>query len=304
MRVKDFEYIITQEIKDYFTYLELSSTKRTVSEYKVRIEKFFQQLNQSLSIDYSNIDHKFLEELNPSIINDYLKKYNNKSTAKSHLNAIKSLYKYLELQDYISKNPTRKVPTIKIPKKLVNSLSENESLKLFQIFREDNGINKERNLALFVILLTTGMRISEVLSINIEDFNQNNHSIKIRRKGDKEQNIFLSDEALQILDDYLKIRKSKNYDNNNALFLSKKGNRLSVGQAESIIRNYAKKIGLKATPHTLRHTFGNLFYEKNNDIYLVSQAMGHADVKVTTQYYMKQQNRKLQESRNSIILQK
>ncbi|MBQ3065781.1 MAG: tyrosine-type recombinase/integrase [Clostridia bacterium] len=163
--------------------------------------------------------------------------------------------------------------------------------------------NKVRDLAIFSILLGTGIRVSECVGINISDLDLENCILEVDRKGAKRQRIALSDEVIAAIKDYLQLRESitpASPLDEDALFLSERRRRMCVQTVEALVRKYTVLIGTKEhiTPHKLRKTYGTELYNETGDIFLVAQALGHNDVNTTKQYYVEESTENLLRHRN------
>jgi site-specific recombinase XerD len=150
--------------------------------------------------------------------------------------------------------------------------------------------NKLRNLAIFTLLLGTGIRISECVGLDISDIDFKNSRIKIVRKGGKEDFVYFGPEVEKALADYLE--QSRNgitpiTGHENALFLSIQKRRMTPRAIENLVSEYASQITTikHITPHKLRSTYGTTLYRETGDIYLVAEVLGHNDVNTTKKHY-------------------
>jgi integrase/recombinase XerC len=179
-----------------------------------------------------------------------------------------------------------------------NTLSEHQ-----QKYHEKT---KYRDLALLSLMLSTGIRISECIGLNLNDVDFDNMCIRVTRKGGKEAIVYFSDEAGDALYDYIiqrkKIDAQKGHEN--ALFLSSQNRRISVRAVENMVEKYSKgSVPLKhITPHKLRSTFGSTLYQETNDIYLVADVLGHSDVNTTRKHYADIENDMKRRARNTVTL--
>ncbi len=169
--------------------------------------------------------------------------------------------------------------------------------------------NRVRDLAIFTVLLGTGIRVSECVGINISDLDLDNCTLEVDRKGAKRQKIALSDEVIAALADYLEQRKSitpADERDSDALFLSERKKRMSVQTIEVLVHKYTTLIGTREhiTPHKLRKTYGTELYNETGDIFLVAQALGHSDVNTTKQYYVEESTENLLRHRNTFRMRK
>ncbi len=164
--------------------------------------------------------------------------------------------------------------------------------------------NRTRDLAIFSVLLGTGIRVSELVGINLGDIDLENCTLEVDRKGAKRQRIALSDEVIAAISDYLPIRASITPATDAdapALFLSERRRRMCVQTVELLVHKYTTLIGTKEhiTPHKLRKTYGTELYNETGDIFLVAQALGHNDVNTTKAYYVEESTENLLRHRNA-----
>lgn len=149
--------------------------------------------------------------------------------------------------------------------------------------------NKVRNLAIFTLLLGTGIRVSECVGIDINDIDFKNNRIRIMRKGQKEDFVYFGDEVEQALKNYLQERLTvvTKPGHEQAFFLSIQKRRISVQAIEDLVSDYAGKATTfkHITPHKLRSTYGTNLYRETGDIYLVAEVLGHNDVNTTRKHY-------------------
>lgn len=181
--------------------------------------------------------------------------------------------------------------TIKKPKamkKETNYLTEAEVRQFLEGIKRDivrkESVKNIRFMAFAMLLIQTGARIGEVLSINIDDIDRQNKEIKIIGKGGKPRKLFLRDETLQLIDTYLSIRR----DSEKALFVTQDGkSRWQQTDAGRSFRKYKKLSGIKKdfVIHTLRHTFATQYLMRGAGINVVQTALGHADPVTTLKYY-------------------
>lgn len=191
---------------------------------------------------------------------------------------IKTFFAWLVDEDYIEKNPAKKLKKSKEPVRLVKSLST-VNLEKLRI-----NCTKDRDRAIVEFAFATGMRVSEIKEVNIKDLDMSNNCIITIGKGDKERKTFFSDKTKFYLERYLSTRT----DNNKALFVSvrKPYGRLSSRAMQDIISKIKKKAGIevKVTPHVLRHTMATKMIEGGADITTVQALLGHQSI-TTTQIY-------------------
>lgn len=298
-------------ITDYLNYLKsirgLSSN--TIKEYRydlmlmVRymiIRKIYYGDEESFNEDFKNIkinrivNPKFFESLTLQDFYAFLSfldnEKNDSSTTRSRkISAIKSFYKYLFSEiEVINSNISDKLTNPKISHRQPVYLTLNETeLLLDTIKNEPNEFLRFRDLAIVFTFLTTGMRLSELVSINMEDIIYNHFNII--GKGNKERTIYLTDNCRELLDQYILVRNKYIKDLKiDALFISTRKKRISNRAVQSTIDKYLKKAGFDTSvysTHKLRHTAATLMYKYGNvDIRALKDILGHENIS-TTQIY-------------------
>ena len=220
-------------------------------------------------------------------IRDYLEYLNlkkEKSTSVSRkISSLKSFYKFLYKNDYMDKKdyPLVKVTYPKKEKKLPKFLYYNDLLEIINESSKDkDGI---RDRLIIEMLYATGVRVSELVNIKLNDIDFNNKRIIVCGKGNKERIVYYGDYAEEVLNKYLKTHVRKN---NNYLFLNSKGEQITDGGIRYIIDNIMKKLSIKThvTPHVLRHTFATDMLNNGCDIKVVQELLGHSSLKATEIY--------------------
>jgi integrase/recombinase XerC len=237
-------------------------------------------------------------------------KYSNEQQGKSRkLSAVRAMVRYFYKKKKIIVNETILVDFPKIREKEIVRLEVNEVADLLDKVESGEGLtttqqrfhqkNMKRDLAIITLLLGTGIRVSECVGINIEHINFNSNAIKITRKGGNESIIYFGEEVDRALREYIEERIHKKCEDGHedSLFLSLQNKRLTDRSVQLIVKKYSKlAINIKKiSPHKLRSTFGSNLYQETNDIYLVADLLGHADVNTTKKHYANmQENRRKQ----------
>ena len=162
-------------------------------------------------------------------------------------------------------------------------------------------------MALVTLLLGTGMRVSECVGINRKDLDFQNYAVKVLRKGGNEVMLYFGEEVAEALSDYLEERNQvvTKDENDDALFLSSQGKRISVRAVQNLVKKYAHGVTAKnITPHKLRSTYGTNLYQETGDIYLVADTLGHADVNTTRKHYAEIEENRRKRAASYIKLRK
>lgn len=216
------------------------------------------------------------------------------------LSAIRSLYSYLYKTDKISHNITDKLDFSKTNQKIKKPLTVQETIRILDvIFNGEKYYNgrdlteyknrKLRDIALFTAYLGTGVRVSELINLNVSDISFDTSSFIVTRKGGQQQEIFMPAQVENELFGYISERKKIDAADKDALFLSRLGRRLTVGSVERNLKRYCYTAGVihpdKTRPHALRRTFACRMLEDGVDIKMVAELMGHRNIEVTHKFY-------------------
>jgi site-specific recombinase XerD len=238
---------------------------------------------------YDFIKKKNIELINctKNIIREYLATLYNKNLKKSSIirkfAVLKSFYKFLIIINATQINPTTSMSTPKKDKRIPIFLTEQEIKNLLELPNIDL-----RDKAMLELFYSSGIRIEELVSINLKDIDFMSSNVKVFGKGSKERIVPVGDICLFAIKNYLDDRRKKGltYSVNSPLFLNKYGNRITQRGARKILHNWFMKSGItkKVSPHTLRHTFATHLLDNGCDIKSVQQMLGHKNLS-TTQIY-------------------
>ncbi len=275
------------ELKEEFLkYIanEKSYSKLTLKSYNEDLTQFLEFLEKENINNINNVNHIIIRKF-LSLLSD--KEYSKKSMVRK-LAAVKSFFKYLYHREYIDKNPADYVSSPKLPEYLPEFLYEDEINNIIDSLT-DSSFETVRNRAILEFLYSTGVRVSELVSINVSDVDINNGLIKVKGKGNKERIVALGSKALNALHNYLIYRNDllkKDGKESKALFINLKGNRLTSRGVRYIFEEIIKKLALKKSisPHTIRHTFATHMLNHGCDLRVVQEFLGHSSLS-TTQLY-------------------
>ncbi len=254
------------DIQNFLDALKIkNSSPKTIERY------------QETLIEFHDIIQKDTKEITRDDIHNYLVFLNEKGLQKStialKLAVLKSFFKFLLKHKKININPTIGF-SIKTEKKLPVFLTEDEIKTILE--KTQSPLEK----AILELLYATGMRVSELCSLNLEDINWEKRIIKVRGKGGKERFVIFNESAEKALLQFLK--GSTNTLQDKAPLFTIKGKRITRYQVYTIVRKYLKTE--KKGPHVLRHTFATHLLNRGADLVSVKELLGHADIKTTQKY--------------------
>lgn len=291
-------------VLDFLQYLELEKgrSKKTISSYRLSLDKFFdfagQVEPQNITLDlikkyrlHMNGSTSLTTSRSPQIAANELKKI----TQNYHIVVLRSFLKYLAKND-IKTLPPEKIELAKIPDRQVNFLEAEEVEQLLN-FNTANSLRKMRDKAILELLFSTGLRVSELANLKRTDINLKKDEFSVRGKGGKIRPVFTSARAREAIKAYLDRRA----DPEPAMFVSIPKNKTAPTQLtprsiERMIKKYAIRAGItkKISPHTLRHSFATDLLINGADIRSVQAMLGHSSI-TTTQIYTHITNRQLGE---------
>lgn len=209
------------------------------------------------------------------------------ATVSRHLAALKSFYHYLVKEKYIEKDPTVNLESPKLEKKLPRILTVDE-VEMLLHQPKGNDPTSLRDKAMLELLYATGIRVSELISLDINHINLEMGYIRCFGKGSKERIVPVGSLARKCVNEYLQKGRAKliKIRSEQALFVNQHGRRLTRQGFWKIIKKYALRAGIakEITPHTLRHSFATHLLENGADLRSVQEMLGHADI-TTTQIY-------------------
>ena len=218
--------------------------------------------------------------------------YNSKAATRARkVSSIRVFFNYLcNKAGLIEKNPAQNLETPKLDKRIPKYLTLDDSKKLLEAVNDMDDRNKERDYAIITLFLNCGMRLSELVGINIKDINFNDQKLNVIGKGNKERTIYLNSTCMNAVNKYLAVRPHDNvkYDSKDALFLSERRERISNRTVQYIVKQELKRAGLdtnKYSVHKLRHTAATLMYKYGNvDIRALQELLGHESISTTEIY--------------------
>ncbi|MEE3392786.1 MAG: tyrosine-type recombinase/integrase [Lachnospiraceae bacterium] len=302
-------------VRDYFNNIKLTTEPLTRYNYAVDIMNFLQFI-----VD-SNSSLNTVRDITPEIFNSirradiieylgsvaaYVDKNGIERTNSEHgyarkLSALRSLYKFLVASaEYpeIRLNPAAVVRMPKIHKKDIIYMEKDEISDFLDLVKSGNLSGKKkqyyektkyRDIAIMTLFLGTGMRVSELVGINIDDIDLDHNSVQVSRKGGKVQFLYFNNDVKAALQDYLDIERpaiAEKAEDRSPLFYSMQKKRIGTKAVENLVKKYAAEAvpNKHITAHKLRSTYATNLYENTDDIYLVSSSLGHESLETTKHY--------------------
>lgn len=302
-------------VQDFFVGVELRTSALTRLNYGYDLRVFFDFLTKKIFrnkkiTDIELSDLAKLESTDIEYFLSYLSHYNINGkeercteTGKARkLSTLRAFYKYFFNRNRLPANTPSKVTMPKIHEKEIIRLDSNDKIDEIgdMIYTVETGAGltkkqlafhnatKLRDTAIITLFLGTGIRISELVGLNIDDIDLNSNSFVVTRKGGNRAVLYFNEEVSSALNTYLEVRKVKKLANDDgALFLSLQDRRISTRTVQELVKKYAKIVSplKKITPHKLRSTFGTNLYKQTGDIYVVADCLGHKDVNTTKKHY-------------------
>lgn len=338
-RINTLLEVMPEFTRNFIFSFDHTGQTATMFEYCRDMQDFFQFLTSEypelMNKEIKDLTLADLERLKPDDINRYLdslrgskdKRLNDStsgtnkptikiSTIKRRRATLSSMFSYFVKTEKLPRNPVLATKSIKPAEKELIYLTNDEQRLLLNTVRSGDNLTEketryhsryeERDSALFLLLLDTGLRVSEMLSTDLADYDLDNCSVLVRRKSGEIQTVFYSDECALYLDAYFTSQRSRYLlsDHEIPAFTTLKGDRLGVRAVENLVKKYVtacmpKKAKL-ISPNKLRSSFAMSFYAANqNNISLLQKKMDHKTL-LATNVYAKASDNELEASRNSL----
>ena len=272
--------MIDTYIDEFIEYLIIDKkySENTIKSYKNDLKKF------------ENYIKKQINNINENDIKNYIKYLNKENddtkTISHNISTLRSFYKFLLIEKKVKNNPMEYIELPKIRKSLPKTLSIEEIDKLLDIKLKD--AFSYRNKAMLELMYSSGLRVSELVNVNIHDIDTSNCIIRIMGKGSKERIVPLGDYAINYLELYLKEYREKlvKKEMNDYLFLNNHGKKMTRQGFFKILKQLAKEKNIKTefSPHTLRHSFATHLLNGGADLRSIQEMLGHESIS-TTQIY-------------------
>jgi integrase/recombinase XerC len=291
-------------LNKYLEYLEKNKhySINTIESYRIDIEKFF---------TFINIEESSYKEVNATIIRNFLMQEKRKGISsrsnQRRLIACRKFYDYLVKHKYVESNPFALIASPKVSKLQPQVLYQQELYKIFEYNLSRTDLLAIRDQAILELLYASGLRVSELVNITLQDVSSRQRILKIIGKGNKTRMVPYSTKAQEVLTDYInnsrvEILKKNNIEiPTNYLFINNRGEPLTTRGVEYILSKIDQKAGtnLKIHPHTLRHTFATHLLDKGADLRTIQESLGHKSLNTTQVYTHVSTQRMMEEYQKS-----
>jgi integrase/recombinase XerD len=277
---------VKEDIKKFLKYLEVEKgfSQNTISAYENDLNQFTGFLEESGITSWRDFDRQSML----SYLTNLKERRYAATTVARKVAAVKSFFNFLAAEGLVKDNPTRDVPSPRVGRALPKPISITQARQLLEETEKRNTPEAKRDKAMLHLLYASGMRVSELVSLNLNDIDTGGGYVRCFGKGGKERLIPIHSQAVAALKDYLSQGRSrlKAGGGEEALFLNRRGERLTRQGLWQILKGYAKsaKLGVEITPHTLRHSFATHMLSGGADLRSVQELLGHANIS-TTQVY-------------------
>ena len=254
----------------------------TCKNYQKDLQLFADYL-QSLHItDWQQVDYRTVS----AFAAQRFRQGKKGNTIQRELSSIRSFYRYLLRQQVVPHNPAIDVKAPKTEKKLPKTCDSEQIEQLLKSSSTDHPL-RIRDLAIFELIYSSGLRLAEVVSLNLDDIDLQQRQLVVTGKGNKTRYLPVGKKAIEALRLWLKARRGLlKHQDETALFLSQQGQRLSARSIQKRLNNLSKQqsLPIHLSPHMLRHSFATHLLESSSDLRAVQELLGHADIS-TTQIY-------------------
>jgi integrase/recombinase XerC len=278
--MNEAKYFLCKLIHDYLDFLEniKGLSKNTTSSYQRDLNK----LSKFLQTADINGFYGLSEEICSAWVADLFQHNVSARSIQRHISSAKGFFNYLKKIGLVTDSPFDLINSPKSPSHLPSVLSPEEVSQLLN-FKPKN-TQEKRDLAIIELIYSSGLRVSEAVNVNLNDFEDNKNFLRVLGKGSKTRLVPVGRYAQNAINDWA-VEREKLSTNDNALFVNLRGNRISIRSVQERIKNIAIMQGLPpVNPHMLRHSFATHLLESSGDLRSIQELLGHSSLS-TTQIY-------------------
>jgi integrase/recombinase XerC len=273
---------ILNDIKEYLLFVSQvkNLSKNTISAYERDLKKLAKFIDDLNLTNYSEINN----EICSAWIGNLYSQDNNPRSIQRHLSSAKGFFRFLKKNNLIESSPFELVSAPKSPSNLPEVLSPEDVEQLLNF--KPSSLIEIRDMAIIELMYSSGLRVSEAVNVNMDDFEEDMTFLRILGKGAKTRIVPLGRFAVTAINNWI-IEREKILTKSEALFLNSKGARLSIRSVQLRLKKMATKQGLPPIhPHMLRHSFATHMLESSGDLRTIQELLGHSSLS-TTQIYTK-----------------
>lgn len=282
---------VKEDIERFLTYLavEKGFSANTTSAYRNDLSQLAQFIStraekQPAKSSWAGVDR---QDMLAYLLNLQERRYAETTRARK-IAAARSFFKFLLGERVIDRDPTENMESLNVGRSLPKPISVSQVRALLEQPEKHSTPEAKRDSAMLQVLYASGLRVSELVSLNVEDVNTVDGDVRCLGKGKKERLVPIHKRAVAIVEEYIRKARPRllRRDDERALFLNRRGDRLTRQGFWQILKEYAKAAGLagEVTPHTLRHSFATHMLSGGADLRSVQELLGHANIS-TTQVY-------------------
>ena len=278
--MNEAKYFLCRLIYDYLDFLEniKGLSKNTTSSYQRDLNK----LSKFLQASDINSFNGLSEEICSAWIADLFQHNVSARSIQRHISSAKGFFNYLKKIGLVTDSPFDLISSPKSPSHLPSVLSPEEVSQLLNF--KPKSAQEKRDLAIIELIYSSGLRVSEAVNVNLNDFEDNKNFLRVLGKGSKTRLVPVGRYAQNAINDWV-VEREKLCTNDNALFVNLRGNRISTRSVQERIKNIAIMQGLPpVNPHMLRHSFATHLLESSGDLRSIQELLGHSSLS-TTQIY-------------------
>ncbi len=281
-------------IERYVNYLqyERNASPHTIRNYRSDLLQFRDYLAEgraTAAVDVSSVDALRIR----GFLSILFERQEKKSSIARKLSAVRAFFKFLKREGVLAENPSTLVSTPKQDKTLPRIMTEEEMNAFLNAVAEATKTGEpamRRDRALLEMLYASGLRVSELVGLDLRSVNFGDGMVLVRGKGRKERIVPFGSKAKQALEDYLPIRQrilqERKKPGQQALFLNVWGERLTTRSVDRLVKKYVRRYGpaVKVSPHSLRHAFASHLLTEGADLRAIQEMLGHTSLATTQKY--------------------
>ena len=270
-------------IQEFSSYLENErrSSNHTVKNYLVDLTQFVNFLEgRKKGQAVHDIDHLSVREYLGTLFGS-----KNPTSIARKLSSLRSFFDFCIKRGLIKSNPAKEVPSPKVPKRVPKFLTVDEVFALLDSPSTNDALGR-RDKGILELLYASGLRVSELVGLNLPDVDLKEGTVRVLGKGRKERIVPVGKKACDSLRNYLDLRPALTNESDGAIFVNRSGTRLSTRAVERLLIKYIKQSGIQkaATPHVLRHTFATHLLNAGADMRGIQELLGHSSLSTTQKY--------------------